>query len=484
LVKETPGVLFVLFGRDRLRWAEVEPEWTEVLDQHRLGALSPEDADDFLLKVPVPEPDLRARMIQGARGLPFYLDLQVDLYESLKNQGRTPELTQFGGSEPEILNRFLDHLGDTAARALTVLAHCRRFDEALWLHLGREFMGGLPPFSFGELHGFSFVEELEGGWLSLHALMREALCARTAEQEPLLHERLHRSLFGWWDEFCQPPDSRSITPVHEMALEEAESHRTTFERDTLGDWAAERDTVFYAAARYALVQELWKAVLISEELVLGREDINLARTLTNLGNITGRKGEFDDALALQERALQIAERKLGPDHQDVAIILRNLGVAFERKGELQEAIICHERALAIQERSLGPNHPGVSLALANLGTILQKRGELDEALSLLKRALEVAENSLGPKHHDLARILTNLGVTFQARGDLHRALACFVRALEIDERSLGPEHPEVAVILANIGNILEQRGELTEHCPCSREPSRSMSACSDPPTMR
>jgi hypothetical protein len=90
---------------------------------------------------------------RGRRGCRFYLDLQVDLYESLKNQGRAPEPAQFGGSEPEILGRFLDHLGGEAARALAVLAHCRRFDEALWLHLGREFMGGLPPFAFGELRG-------------------------------------------------------------------------------------------------------------------------------------------------------------------------------------------------------------------------------------------------------------------------------------------------------------------------------------------
>jgi hypothetical protein len=199
LVKETPGVLFVLLGRDRLRWAEVEPEWAEVLDQHRLGALSPADAERYLVQVPVAEPEVRARMVEGARGLPFYLDLQVDLYEGLKNQGRTPEPAQFGGSEPEILERFLDHLGEAATRALAMLAHCRRFDEALWLHLGQEFLGGLPPFAFGELKGFPFVEELEAGWLGLHALMREALCARTAAGEPVLHERVHRCLLAWWD---------------------------------------------------------------------------------------------------------------------------------------------------------------------------------------------------------------------------------------------------------------------------------------------
>ena len=40
LVQETPGALILIFGRDKLRSAEVNPEWEKVLDQHLLGALS------------------------------------------------------------------------------------------------------------------------------------------------------------------------------------------------------------------------------------------------------------------------------------------------------------------------------------------------------------------------------------------------------------------------------------------------------------
>jgi GNAT superfamily N-acetyltransferase len=193
LVKEAPGILFVLLARDRLRWAERQPKWEQVLGQHRLGALSPKDAGRYLEAVPVPEPEVRARMAAGAKGLPFYLDLQVHTYERFRNQGLAPEPTQFGGSEPEILDRFLDHLSEEAARMLTVLADCRRFDEALWLDLGRAFRVGLPPFALNDLQSFSFVEELGSGWLSLHALMREGLRVSFGKRRLRLWRRPHQA---------------------------------------------------------------------------------------------------------------------------------------------------------------------------------------------------------------------------------------------------------------------------------------------------
>ena len=370
LVKETPGVLFVLLGRERLRWAEAEAGWNEVLEQHRLGALSPADGERFLLAVPVEEPEIQSRMVEGAKGVPFYLDLQVDIYEKLKNQGRELEPAQFGGNELEILTRFLDHLGEPAARVLAVLAHCRRFDEALWLDLGQAFMGGLPPFAFGTLRGFSFVEELEGGWLSLHALLREALCARTAQHEPALHERVHRRLFAWWDERCQPTDVRSIVPAHELALEEAAFHRAAFDRATFGDWAREHGMPFFEAARYGLVQRLWEAALEVEEAALPADDPRTALTLDELGVVFRHKGELDAALDCLWRSLAIKERALGPDHLEVASPLSNLGNILKQRGELDAALDCLWRAQAIFEHTLGPDHPEVGRTSNNLADVL------------------------------------------------------------------------------------------------------------------
>lgn len=316
----------------------------------------------------------------------------------------------------------------------------------MWLHLGREFLGGLPPFSFGELKGLSFVEELEGGWLGLHALMREALCARTAASEPVLHERLHRCLFAWWDERCQPADARSVEPAHELALEEAAFHRAAFERETFGDWAWERGTIFHNAARYALVQKLWELSLAAEEAMHPADDLKVGRTPNNLGLVLQDSGELDTASTYLERALAVFERALGSDHVKVARVLNNLGILLERQGKFDAALARLERALATWERVLGSEHPEVARTLNSLGLVFKDRGEFDKATVCLERALAINERALGPEHPDVSISLFNLSEVEERLGAIASAREHRVRALANFRSRLGDGHPHTQTV--------------------------------------
>jgi tetratricopeptide (TPR) repeat protein len=75
---------------------------------------------------------------------------------------------------------------------------------------------------------------------------------------------------------------------------------------------------------------------------------NLAVTYKDLG----RAG---DALPLEQRALQITEAALGPDHPDVAIRLGNLAVTYKDLGRAGDALPLFERAQKIRDRQEGPN---------------------------------------------------------------------------------------------------------------------------------
>lgn len=221
---------------------------------------------------------------------------------------------------------------------LTVLAHCRRFDEALWLDLGQAFRNGLLPFAFNDLQSFSFVEALDDGWSSLHALMREGLCGRTARNEPVLHVEIHRRLFAWWDERCRLVDLRSIASSHELALEEAAFHRAVFERGTFGDWARERGVPFARAGRFGVARDLWEAALAVEKAALPEHDSRIARTLNNLGNVLESLGDLDGAFALQTQALEIRRRAPCPDHQGIAGTLNALANVVPPHGRVPTSV--------------------------------------------------------------------------------------------------------------------------------------------------
>ncbi|MFC9639894.1 tetratricopeptide repeat protein [Streptomyces mirabilis] len=81
------------------------------------------------------------------------------------------------------------------------------------------------------------------------------------------------------------------------------------------------------------------------------------------------------ALPLEERALQVTEATLGPDHPDTATRLGNLGATLSNLGRHTEALPLEERALRITEATLGPDHPTTALRQSNLARLRQALGD-------------------------------------------------------------------------------------------------------------
>jgi Flp pilus assembly protein TadD len=89
--------------------------------------------------------------------------------------------------------------------------------------------------------------------------------------------------------------------------------------------------------------------------------------LADLGDLAGGRTQY-------ERALEITEATLGPDHPTMAIRHSNLGNVLYRLGDLDSARTHHERALEIGQATLGPNHPTVAAIRGNLDFLLQQLG--------------------------------------------------------------------------------------------------------------
>ncbi len=68
-------------------------------------------------------------------------------------------------------------------------------------------------------------------------------------------------------------------------------------------------------------------------------------------------GDYEKALPLYQRALEIYEKVLGPQHPDVATTLNNLAGLYYHTERYEEALPLLERSLKIFESKLGPAHP-------------------------------------------------------------------------------------------------------------------------------
>jgi tetratricopeptide (TPR) repeat protein/tRNA A-37 threonylcarbamoyl transferase component Bud32 len=187
-----------------------------------------------------------------------------------------------------------------------------------------------------------------------------------------------------------------------------------------------------------------------------------ADVLASLAGVHEARGEFDQALEAERRALSIREAAFGPDHLDIAASLDTIGNVLHALGKNDEALIEHRRALAIRETALGPDHFEVSHSLNAIGGIHMRQARLDEALAAFERAHAIVERGLGPDHVELAPSFNNIGVIHWQRGEHAKALVAFERARTILEDAHGPNHPRVAAILDNIGNVRTSEGSYEE----------------------
>jgi tetratricopeptide (TPR) repeat protein len=212
----------------------------------------------------------------------------------------------------------------------------------------------------------------------------------------------------------------------------------------------ERD---FKAAR----EHLDRALALAEKR-LGPMDLDVARLLSSLGEVS----HYQDALAEGgrelKRALEIREKVLGPSHPEVGQSLNNLANSSFGDGRWDEALQLYQRALTIYMATTGPDHPNAATTINNIGRTQFLKGEYDEALTTQLRGLRLHEKIYGLEHPQVATSCNNIAETLLA---LHRAddsLQYAERALAILRKALGPEHQDTARSLTIIG-----RAELERH---------------------
>jgi tetratricopeptide (TPR) repeat protein len=509
LVSELPEVLWVIGGRDRLSWEEgYDRGWSEACEQHLVGQLSDEDARSFLAKRGIEEGAIVEKILRQAAGVPFYLELETQLYDKTPALERMPEV--FGGSQQEQIDRLLTHLDASERATLKLMAAFGIWDRALFRQAVTHFATGYPATEAAELGRFWSIEPLGEGRWQLHNEMAHHLQADERQRDPATFEAVHRWGFTYFDGPLEGLEPKNIQVEDAERLQRALSHAqwiqpaaewATWLKNRLVEmgkgtiWqpllavaekgvqeAAQRlgandpaiagllnrqATLLHEIAQYADAEPLFRRALAIDEASYGPDHPNVAIDLNSLALLLKDTNCLAEAEPLMRRALAIGEASYGPDHPDVAIRLNNLAQLLQATNRLAEAEPLMRRALASFEASYGPDHPKVATSLNNLALLLQDTNRLADAEPLFRRALAIDEASYGPDHPDVARNLNNMALLLKATNRLAEAEPLMRRALAIDEASYGPDHPDAAIDLNNLASLLKATNRLAEAEPLS-----------------
>jgi Tfp pilus assembly protein PilF len=468
LVSELPEVLWVIGGRDRLSWEECYDQgWREACEQHLVGQLSDEDARGFLAKRGIKEPTIVEKILRQAAGVPFYLELETQLYDKTPAAERTPEV--FGGSQQELIDRLLTHLDASERSTLKLLAAFGIWDRELLGQAVTHFATGYPATGAAELGRFWSIETIGEGRWQLHNEMVHHLQADERQRDPGTFEAVHRWGFAYFDGPLEGLEAKAIQADDAELLQRGLRHARVIQ--PAAEWAAWLEKRLEQLGKGTIWQPL---LAVAERGVqeaakeLGANDPAVAGLLDRQASLLQEIARCEDAEPLMRRALGIYEASYGNDHPDVASILNNLASLLQATNRLAEAEPMYRRALAIDEASYGNDHPDVASILNNLASLLQATNRLAEAKPLMHRALAIDEASYGNDHPKVAIRLNNLASLLKSTNRLAEAEPLIRRALAIDEASYGNDHPKVAIRLNNLANLLQATNRLAEAEPLMR----------------
>jgi DNA-binding SARP family transcriptional activator/energy-coupling factor transporter ATP-binding protein EcfA2 len=155
------------------------------------------------------------------------------------------------------------------------------------------------------------------------------------------------------------------------------------------------------------------------------DDGGLLLAWTTFGSIHLECGDDDEAIAIFERGLELADQERNAVQK--ITLLRALGIAHYTKGQVQEAIEHYEHSLRLT-RDLGFTM-GEYKVLRRLGEAYGALGRFDEAVETLSRCLRLFARSGNP--HGEALTAFTLGEVWARQGRQHEALRHFARCRDL-----------------------------------------------------
>jgi tetratricopeptide (TPR) repeat protein len=160
------------------------------------------------------------------------------------------------------------------------------------------------------------------------------------------------------------------------------------------------------------------------------DELLLATTLS-------KAGAYGKAVPHYERALEMREASVGPNHPDIAVLASDLGAAYTHDGQYAKAHATFTRALTIRETLYGKNSPLLIATLDNFGELLRHEGDFAGALASQERAIAMAKILPGTANVMYHQLVTDYTDTLVAASKLAKAHEVFdeVLALEVQNHS-------------------------------------------------
>ncbi len=185
----------------------------------------------------------------------------------------------------------------------------------------------------------------------------------------------------------------------------------------------------------------YRRALALREAALGPEHSDVAFAMARLAGALGWQGRSEEALGYLRRALEIKTRN-GDEDDDMLDMLGVTAVNLAQSGRFDEAVAINQRSIDLSERLLGELHPATVIRIGNSGIFLHQAYRSIDGLRMLDEGVARSREIYPDDHPGIAyslrwraRILQRLGRFDEAAEEL--AAAAQIVAAQESEPSVG-----------------------------------------------
>jgi len=213
---------------------------------------------------------------------------------------------------------------------------------------------------------------------------------------------------------------------------------------------------------YSRAQPLQERALEIQRRVLGPQHPETLRSMNLLADTLGDEGHDAEAEKISREVLAVRRRVLGPKNPDTLRSMVTLGGTLYRQAQYAEAEKVFRDVLDLQRQVLGPEHPDTVGSMNDLASTYSQEGRNAEAVKMIRETLEIRRRILGPDHPDTLASMMNLANLLNGEAQYGAAETVCREALEIQRRVLGPDHPDTLMAMNDLATALNGTGQFAE----------------------
>ena len=178
-----------------------------------------------------------------------------------------------------------------------------------------------------------------------------------------------------------------------------------------------------------------------------KDEVSTARIYLILGSISARLMQYDDALSLYYKALQLNEKN--KRNKEIAENHNSIGSIYMKMGDYEKAEDCLIKAYEY--------YPNSSTIVGNMGLILTMRNKHEQALEYLLKAEKLVDPLKNANSYII--LLTNIAASYNVQKCFKESLAYLDKAL-----TFSATHENIAkfTVLLNYGITLWDSGNKEE----------------------